>query len=251
MASTGMHGEIDGKGIAILERAISAAGGREAWSGALTLEVDVRLGGVVWRSKGVALPSEPLRVVLDRVSGQVRMAIPSRPDVMGVAAADGVVWLEDSTGTVLEQRDSGRAAFPARRWDDLHYAYFAGYAMRNYLSAPFLLAEPGFSVRAAGTSRVSGRRTDRIEVVFPESVITHSRRQAFHIDDEGLILRHDYTAEVVGRWPGAAHLCADHTTFDGLRLATRRWVVPRIAGRPLPGPRLITLDIQECRAQRA
>jgi len=34
-------------------------------------------------------------------------------------------------------------------WDDLHLAYFSGYAMWNYLTTPFLFAMEGFEVEEA------------------------------------------------------------------------------------------------------
>ena len=238
------------EGSRIVEKAIAAAGGHALWRSIQTLELQVRLGGRVLPGKGVALSPEGSRATFVRGSGQLRLELFSRPSATGVAATDGTVWIEDAAGEVIERRDSGRRAFPAKRWDELHYTYFGGYALRNYLSAPFLLAEPGFEVRRLGSSRLFGKRADRVEVVFPETFVTHSRRQVFHFDEEGLLVRHDYTAEPIARWPGAAHLCAEHRTIDGLRLPTRRWVVPRLLGRALPGPRLITLEIDQVRIVR-
>jgi hypothetical protein len=244
-ATAGEHGR------RIVEKAIAAAGGHALWRSIQTLELRVRLGGTVPAGKGLALPPDGSRATLDRTSGQLRLELPARPSFVGVAAPDGAVWVEDATGAVLERRADGRAAFPAQCWDDLHYSYFAGYALRTYLSTPFLLAEPGFSVRALRPARVFGRRSDRLAVVFPDSFVTHSRRQVFYFDHEGLLVRHDYTAEPITRRVGVAHLSADHRTFDGLRLPTRRWVVPRLLGHPLPGPRLITLDLDQVRIARS
>jgi hypothetical protein len=40
-----------------------------------------------------------------------------------------------------------------------------------------------------------------ITVTFPAEIHTHSRRQVFYVGDDGLIRRHDYTAEEFGHGP--------------------------------------------------
>jgi hypothetical protein len=59
------------------------------------------------------------------------------------------VTVESLDGQVLAARDDPRAAFAGHTdstaWDDLHLAYFVGYANWNYLTSPFLLAGEGFA----------------------------------------------------------------------------------------------------------
>jgi hypothetical protein len=86
----------------------------------------------------------------------------------------------------------------------------------------------------------------RLAVTFPPAIHTHSRRQVFYYDDELRLRRHDYTADIVGRWANAAHMCADHAVVDGLVIPTRRWVRPRGPGnRVMPGPTLVALRLSE------
>src|SRR5262249_54004899 len=143
---------------------------------------------------------------------------PKRGEI-GVADPTGSVWIENESGEVVVRRDAGREAFPAKHWDALHFIYFIGYALRNYLSAPFFLNGVG-SVRSHGQGRVSGQPVDRVEVTFPPEFVTHCRKQVFHFNEAGLLVRHDYTAEPLARFPAVAHLCNEHKTFAGLTLPT-------------------------------
>jgi hypothetical protein len=110
--------------------------------------------------------------------------------------------------------------------------------MWNYLNLPFLLAQPGLTVtQTTGT---------RLRVSYPDTIPTHSPTQELYFDESGRLLRHDYTAEVVGSWAKAAHLCRDYRQFGGLWVPTTRRVYPRgPVGRPLPLPTLVAVDIHD------
>jgi hypothetical protein len=87
-----------------------------------------------------------------------------------------------------------------------------------------------------------------LQVTFPADVPTHPRHQIFYFDDDRLLRRIDYTAEVVGGWALAAHLCEEYRTFDGLKAPTRRRVLPLLFGHnPLPGPTLVELEVHQIR----
>ena len=135
------------------------------------------------------------------------------------------------------------------RWDALDLTYFAGYAWWNYIGAPFLLEEPGVAVEEIEPWRAGGAGGDvwrRLAVTFPPEIHTHSPDQVFYYDADLRLRRHDYTAEIVGRWAHAAHMCADHVEADGLLFPTRRWVRPiGLRNRALPGPTLVSLRLSE------
>jgi hypothetical protein len=230
---------------ALLDDAIAAAGGAERWERIGELTAHVRSGGLLLatRARRGALRDYELRVSAHEPRA-VFEAYPA-PGRRGVFEP-GEVRIEDDAGRVLARRADPRAAFKGSlrrqfRWDDLDLAYFAGYAMWNYLTTPFLLARPGFEVREEG-----GRR---LVVRFPPDVPTHSREQVFHFDAEARLVRHDYHAEVIGPYARAAHLCAEHRDFDGLVVPTRRRVVPRRrGGGTLPGPTLVSIAIDRLSA---
>jgi hypothetical protein len=131
------------------------------------------------------------------------------------------------------------------RWDALDSTYFAGYAMWNYVTTPYLLTREGVELSQGEAWEEKGETWQRLEA-FPESIHTHSRRQTFYFDARRLLRRHDYVAEVVGGWAKAAHYCADHAQAGGLVFPTRRWVRPiRPGNRSLPFPTMVWIELRE------
>jgi hypothetical protein len=65
----------------------------------------------------------------------------------------------------------------------------------------------------------------------------------FHLDAACHLLRHDYTADVIGRWARAANYALAPVTVGGLRCYARRRVLPRLAGSVLPGPTLVHVEL--------
>jgi hypothetical protein len=98
--------------------------------------------------------------------------------------------------------------------------------MWNYLTTPFLFAMEGFDVDELPPSRDDGQERRRLKVVFPRSIATHCREQVFYVDDQHLIARLDYVAEVSGGVPAARYL-SDYKDFGGIKSATRRRAYPR------------------------
>jgi hypothetical protein len=165
----------------------------------------------------------------------------------------GDVRIETPGDEPLEGRRNARAAFSGlnslRRnvhWDALDATYFAGYAWWNYLTMPVLLAREDVTITEGKPWRETGQRWRRLEVDFPPDIHTHSRRQTFYVDADGLVRRHDYVARPVGPWAHAAHYCDDHRTFAELVFPTRRRVRPRgPRRRVLHHPTLVALDIAQ------
>jgi hypothetical protein len=105
-----------------------------------------------------------------------------------------------------------------RRWQPLDAFYFFGYALANYCAQPFLLSH--------AEHVASGARD--VTVRLPSDWPAHSRVQRFWFADDGLLVRHDYVAEVVGSWARAAHFADDYVACDGLYLPRRRRVRIRL-----------------------
>ena len=223
---------------------IEAHGGLERWRSVRAIRGRVRTGGLLPRTR---FPGTRLRDArLEVEPGAIRAVGGSFPEPgrRGVFER-GTVWIETEGGEVLASRERPREAFFGAsglrrnlRWDELDTAYFAGYAWWNYLSFPLLLLHDGVEVSLAGPRR--------LDVSFPPGLDTHSPRQSFHLDEGLRLRRHDYTAEVVGSWARAVHLCEDHVEVDGLVFPTRRRVYPAgPRGGPLRAPTLVALDLSE------
>jgi hypothetical protein len=239
--------------VELLEQAISAQGGRSVWESAEEIRVGLSAGGLAFGSK---LQGRAVRNVQASVStsGQHVVFAPyPRPGQRGILLADGTVRIETDAGEVLESRAHAREAFAGLRhklwWDRLDMLYFGTQALWTYMSAPFVFAREGYAVRELEPWTEGAERWRRLAVTFPEHVHTHSREQVFHFDGDGLLRRHDYTAEPIGGWATAAHYCEEHRTFDGLVVATHRRVYPRRRdNRRRVGPLLVWIELAEARS---
>jgi hypothetical protein len=243
---------------ALLSEVLEVAGGESRWRRLSGVSARVRTGGLLPRTRMpgnrladyvVTIAARAPRALLDPFPGA---------GTRGVFEA-GEVRIEDAGGRVLARREGPRSYFFGRsglrrnlRWDALDSTYFAGYAMWNYLLTPGLLLAEGVELREAGSWEGRDGRRRRLQASFPAELPTHSPSQTFHVDDRGRIVRHDYVAEVIGRWARGAHHCSAHREFDGLLFPTRRRVVPRRrGGRSLPGPTLVSLEVVELEARFA
>jgi hypothetical protein len=229
----------------LLEQVLEAHGGRKRWQSLDRIEADFSSGGLAfslhlqpWTLQGLKISVQPhaQRVVLrDFV----------HPGWSGVWTPNQVQIL-DGTGVVVAQRQDPRTAFSRIdkqvRWNKLDILYFAGYALWNYLSFPFILEAPGVSLSETESS------TRELRARFDSSVPTHSEVQSFHVDASGLLTRHDYTADVIGKWANAANFCLASELVDGLRFYTRRRVLPRFSTQTvLPFPTLVWIEIDAIR----
>lgn len=235
----------------IVHEAIEAHGGMAYWNSLEALDVEMSASGFLFTAKQ--------RPVLRRVRMRASTHEPKftffdfpGPGQTSELIGNAEVRILDSEGKVISRRVDPRAAFHGLRrlfkWDDLDFIYFGGYANWNYLTAPFLLSRKGFVVEALEPLQGALASLTRLQVTFPADVPTHSRQQIFYFDDQRLLKRLDYTAEPVGGWAHAAHLCGEYRTFGRLKAPTRRWALPLPFGhRPLPGPRLVDLEVHSIR----
>jgi hypothetical protein len=240
----------------LLDDVLAAHGGAERWRSASAITARGRLGGLLPKR----FPGNKLaRFAVQVQVAEQRTVLHDFPQAGRRAVLDrGDVRIETDDGERLDARTDPRSAFRGLRgvrrnvhWDPLDTAYFAGYAFWNYLTAPLLLARDDVAVVEAEPRRESGQRWRRLQATFPAGIETHCRHQTFHVDADGLIRRHDFVAEPVGRWASAALFCDRHRQFDGLLFPTRRRVLPRgPGGRTLPRPTLLALDFDEIEVER-
>ena len=134
-----------------------------------------------------------------------------------------------------EHRGTFRGLGKLRRWRPLDALYFFGYALTHYHAMPWTLgdAEPLMLAQAGGDG------TWALTVRFPPSVHTHCRVQTVYFAPDGLIVRHDYVADIVGGFARGAHFWREYVAVEGIPIATRRTVYVRLGRRPLP---VVALD---------
>jgi hypothetical protein len=241
---------------ALLDEVLETHGGLERWRRARTVHARVRTGGLLIRTRvpGNRLADSRLTV---HVQEPRTVFDPFPRDGQRGIFQRGAARIESRDGEVLSSRAEARAAFFGRsglrrnlRWDVLDSVYFAGYAMWNYLTFPYLLTRQGVEVSDSDTWPEGGETWRRLGASFPPDIDTHSPRQTFYVDAGGRLRRHDYVPEVIGRWARSDHYCADHVQAGGLLFPTRRWV--RLLGpgnRSLSFPTTVSLQLTDVRVE--
>jgi hypothetical protein len=159
------------------------------------------------------------------------------------------VAIETTDGQVVDERVAPRKAFARHTlstpWDRLHLAYFAGYAMWTYLTAPFLFAADGVDAVELEPWQEEGEVWRRLQVTLPPGLATHGTVQTFYVGPDGLLKRHDYDAEVLGGTP-AAHYLYEYRQISGIEVPTKRRVYGRGPdGVPAPEPVVVSIDLRD------
>ena len=237
---------------ALLDEVIEAHGGLDRWRAARAIRARVRSGGLLLRTRAPGNRFADYRLTVE--VAEPRTVLDPFPSAGRRAVFDhGEARIEDHQGQVVAVRSDPRPAFFGRpglrrnlRWDALDSAYFAGYAMWNYLTTPLLLTRDGVRVAEGEPWLQDGEQWQRLEVDFPAGLDTHSTHQTFYFDSRRLLRRHDYVAEVVGVWARAAHYCDRQADAGGLVFPTSRWVRPLGPGnRSLSFPTMVWIELSE------
>lgn len=235
-------------GTQLMDRLIAAHGGRERWQRVARIDARLSSGGLAFTTHCQPCALRDLHISVAPHRREVILRNFCRSGWQGVWMPRRVEIRDDGDALVAE-RQNPRASFGRLvkqvRWDKLDILYFAGYALWNYLSFPFILETSGVSVSCL--EAIEPGESSRLVADFDATVPTHSPRQTFHLDGNCHLLRHDYTADVIGTWATAANCCLASEEVAGLRFYTRRKVFPRL-GRGqavLPFPMLVWIEIDD------
>lgn len=143
----------------------------------------------------------------------------------------------DDSHAMRTRVDELRSGYRRLWWRPEDLGTFAASALWTYLMMPLLLDR---AQRLDRLPDASGLR--RLRVELPPSIGGHGHIQTLHVDAEGLIRRHDYTATAFGPWARAAQHITSYKSFDCIPIGTSRRVTPRVI-RPLPFPTLVWIEI--------
>jgi len=231
---------------------IDAHGGKKRWDEISSLDIDMSGTGLLWGMKGWHDVLKDVGVEIDTKKQMVRYRRFTDPRESCIYRPDHAA-IETLEGLTLEERSDPRASFQDHtvqtKWDKLDLAYFSGYAIWNYLNAPFFFLLPGVETAEIEPWDEQGERRRRLRVRFPTSVATHCPEQTFHINDEGLIGRLDYRVSITAGLP-MAHYLSEYEDFGGIKIATkRRSYRQNPDGSASPEPLIVGLDITAVRVQ--
>jgi hypothetical protein len=230
----------------LLSLTLAAHGGLDRWRALTGFDGHLTGGGALFDRKGYPGAFDSIDLA-GRCQAQEMSLSPFLRPGQRTRVRPGHAAIEDEAGGVLAERDDPASAFPAdreARWDDLNLAWFSGYALWNYLTAPFLFTFPGVATQELPAVERDGVVLRRLLVRFPDTVMTHCREQTFFIDPAGLIVRMDYAATATGSIP-AANFASDHRRVGGgIVMPLRRRVVPiGPDGEPMHQMVVVALDI--------
>lgn len=230
----------------LTDLAITAHGGLDRWNTYRSVTAHLVNGGALWSLKQQGGVMDDLYVRVD-LHHEFTSHYPfGGPGLRTAFTADRVA-IETEAGETVEERRHPRESFAGHSletpWDRLHLAYFTGYAMWTYLTAPFSFATPGFQTEELGPWKEADQTWRRLKVTFPDHIATHSKEQTFYFDTDGLIRRHDYTTEVLNAGP-AAHYPSEHREFGGIMVPTKRRVYTiGDDGHVLEEPLIVAIDL--------
>src|SRR5258708_23586009 len=183
----------------LLNRIIEAHGGLERWNQFNTVKATIVTGGALWAMKGLHQDPDPREMTVwlreERAS-----VIPFGAPNQLTAFTPGRIAIETTEGAIVAERLDPRPAFAGPEkttaWDPLQRAYFNGYALWTYLTTPFLLTMPGFTVTEIDPVHEDGERWAGLQAHFPDTLASHSPVQEFYFNSDYLLCRHDYRVDI-------------------------------------------------------
>jgi hypothetical protein len=225
---------------------IAANGGLALWQNLrhIVLQVD-SLGGPLPVLKGLGRTfTQPGVVLVNPSQWSAEFHDYPQSGERAIFAAGGVQFHNRAGAVTFDQRryrETFRGIKKYRRWSHADAVYFFGYALATYLSVPFMLT--------AHATRIEAWQSGvHVTARFPKTIDTHSTSQQFWFDRDGLLVRHDYCADVVGWWATGSHFNSEYEVMAGLPIATRRQVYGRLfrAVTPIPvlSARLQPLEVK-------
>ena len=231
----------------LLQFALEAHGGLNAWNRLQTLHANASIGGALWdlkqipglfKNTHVDLKLRNQHVVTHLVDADERIIFTSNE-----------VSLESESGRTLQRRLEPRSAFAGHsadfKWDKLHAGYFCSYALWGYLTTPFLYTYHGFEVQEIEPWHEEGERWRVLQVTFPDGYAAHTPTQYSYFGEDGLLRRHLYTVDVLGGTQGANY-ASEYRAVDGVMLPTRRRVFAYDEARvKVPEPTLVSIDLSD------
>ena len=144
----------------LLTAVLNAHGGLDHWREFSRVEATIVSGGKLWDIKDQPQDPAPRRIAVTlhnewasvRPFGAADQKTDFTPERIAIEKLDG---------RLVAERRNPRDSFASHQlmtpWDPLQRGYFNGYALWTYLTTPFLMALPGFSVQESTRSRTTAR----------------------------------------------------------------------------------------------
>ncbi|MFD1276723.1 hypothetical protein ACFQ51_48115 [Streptomyces kaempferi] len=188
----------------LLSEVVEAHGGTGRWQELTQARATLVSGGDLFAIKGLPQDVTP-RTMTVRLHEEYASVQPFGAHDQKTGFTAGRVSIEKLDGHVVAERVDPRASFAGHTletpWDPLDRAYFNGYALWTYLTTPFLLAMPGFTVTDIEPWREGDEVWPGLRATFPPRIASHSTHQDFYFGPDRLLRRHDYHVDVAADSP--------------------------------------------------
>ncbi|ACU59704.1 hypothetical protein [Chitinophaga pinensis] len=208
----------------LLSRVLEAHGGMERWNALQHIKAHVQIGGLTWTIKGhEGILSD---IVFSGALHEQKASWASiyAPGWTSAFDANRVALL-DAEGKLVEELHNPSASFAGHTietpWSRMQLIYFCSYATWNYLTTPFNFTLHGYQVNEIEPWQEEKETWRRLEVIFPDTIATHSKKQLFYFDQDFHLRRHDYWPEVLGG-AAATQIISGYKDFSGIKTGTER-----------------------------
>jgi hypothetical protein len=234
----------------LLASVLDAHGGFDRWLGFQRIDATITSGGLLFEMKGIPQDPTPrhMTVALQHEWSSVR---PFGADDQKTDFTPDRIAIEKLDGSIVAERHHPEQSFAGHvlttPWDPLQRAYFNGYALWTYLTSPFLLALPEFTVRELGLIEDGGITLSGLQVLFPPGFVSHSVEQEFYFGPDLLLARHDYRVDVAGGF-AAIQYVSNLVDVDGIRVPTTRRAYRRGQdGTAILDELMVSIDLDDVR----
>jgi hypothetical protein len=231
-----------------LAAVLAAHGGLDRWRRYSRVAATIVTGGLLFEMKGQPQDPTPRRMTV-ALQHEWSSVQPFGADDQRTDFTPDRVAIEKLDGRVVSERHRPRDSFAghvlATPWDPLQRAYFNGYALWTYLTSPFRLTLPGFTIRQLELVEDNGAQLAGLRVQFPPEFASHSAVQEFYFGSDLLLARHNYRVDVAGGFPAIQYV-SDLVEADGIRMPTKRRAYRCDEdGRPILDQLMVSIDLSD------
>ncbi|EHR04853.1 hypothetical protein [Bradyrhizobium sp. WSM471] len=229
--------------MALLDDVIDASGGMARWNSLSRFTLHLSVAGTLFSSTGHASEFKDVTAEGSTRTQSVRFTGITGGEHSGSFQPDAIT-IESLEGEILRTWRNPSLAFTEAGSptlvDELHLVFFCGVAIWNYLTNPFLLAQPDVVVEELPTWQENNESWRRLRAQFPPGLITLAPEQIFYFDDNALQRRTDH--DLFGM--KVAHYSWAHDSFGGIVVPTlRRAQTLRPDGTVVAKPVLMDVEI--------
>ena len=206
----------------LLETVLLKSGGMDLWRLTRRFTAHISMTGTLCAEKCPSAQLKELAVEGSTQNQSLEITGFAAPQLRALYRPDWVALEGPDERRVMERQAAPaefRSGLKSATWDELQLAHFCSYLIWNYITAPFILADPDFVTKELRRKTVRGELMSRLRVAFPSRVVTHAAEQLFYFDREGLLRRLDYQAAHEERTQ-IAQVFSEHQRFSGILIPT-------------------------------